>query len=484
MAEIHRLSVGTDGRVMVSVYLREHATGNCYYARYKISNKKLSGNQRYVTESLKTEDLRYAIEKARTRYAEITVLETQGKAIKSDTVAQEIDRFFAEYLAGVQNKISMYSPNVLQHYKKGLVRLWKSYVGQIPLKNINHDHMAGYESWRQNFFKQKIEQGKTLHGNSKEKASARTIELEVNQFKAFLRWASSRGKYTGSALDFTYKTDGTTNKRSAFTTSQWTKLTGFMRRNAFLEVGLRGNDSRLIRHRHMLKAYVLFMKNTGLRPGEARNLRWSDVEFRDSDQEEKRLVRITVLKGHSKVKKSSVVIGNEGAFNAISDWLNYRKKIENFTSSSDLIWCDNDGVLIKDFREGFNTLIKSAGVDLDAAGNKLTIYSLRHTYITEQLKAGVAIYSIASNCNTSVAMIETYYSDARSKDFEDALTSGYRRQSSQRSSEKITEKNSSTVTLDLAAEPTKTQSKRKPAAVDSDIAKPAKKLGKAAPLKS
>jgi hypothetical protein len=183
------------------------------------------------------------------------------------------------------------------------------------------------------------------------------------------------------------------------------------------------------------------------------------------------------------VKKSSVVIGNEGAFNAISDWLNYRKTIENFTSSSDLIWCDNDGILIKDFREGFNTLIKSAGVDLDAAGNKLTIYSLRHTYITEQLKAGVAIYSIASNCNTSVAMIETYYSDARSKDFEDALTSGYRRQSSQRSSEKITEKNSSTVTLDLAAEPTKTQSKRKSTKADSVPAEKQKKLGKTVPSK-
>jgi hypothetical protein len=80
-------------------------------------------------------------------------------------------------------------------------------------------------------------------------------------------------------------------------------------------------------------------------------------------------------------------------------------------------------------------------------------------------------------------MIENYYSDARSKDFEDALTSGYRRQSLQRSSEKMTEKNSATVTLDLAAEPTKSPSKRKPAAVDSVHTETQKKIGKAAPLK-
>ena len=66
---------------------------------------------------------------------------------------------------------------------------------------------------------------------------------------------------------------------------------------------------------------------------------------------------------------------------------------------------------------------------MDASGKKLTIYSLRHTYITEQLKNSVPIYTIASNCNTSVAMIERYYSDARPKDFEDALTEGYRKTS-------------------------------------------------------
>ena len=54
---------------------------------------------------------------------------------------------------------------------------------------------------------------------------------------------------------------------------------------------------------------------------------------------------------------------------------------------------------------------------------------MRHTYITEQLKSSVPIYTIASNCNTSVAMIERYYSDARPKDFEDSLTEGYRKTS-------------------------------------------------------
>jgi len=76
----------------------------------------------------------------------------------------------------------------------------------------------------------------------------------------------------------------------------------------------------------------------------------------------------------------------------------------------------------EDFREGFNNLLKVAKAELDADSKKYTLYCLRHFYITERLREGIAIYEIASNCGTSVAMIEKYYSDARPTDFMDRLT--------------------------------------------------------------
>ncbi len=431
MAEIHRLSVGASGRLMVSVYLRKHKQGSCYYARFKISNSRSANGQRYITESLQTDDIHYAFERARTRYAEINFIESQNQSLKTESVALEIDRFVAEYKEGVSKNLGSHSKNTLRLYNRGLAKYWKEFLGSKPLISITSEHLAGYELWRQgNKERAKLKQNsqkKKLHGNTKDKVSNVTIEAEINQFKVFLRWATSKGKYSGSGLAFVYKNLAGDNKRSAFTAKQWTTLTGYMRRKAWTEVGRRGNDSRLIRHRHMLKAYVLFMKNTGLRVGEARNLRWSDVEFVHANDEAKRLVRVSILKAHSKVKKSSIVIGNEGAYNALWSWYSYRKEHDDFCESDHLVWCDVDGRLINEFREGFNNLIAGAGVSLDSAGNKLTIYSLRHTYITEQLRSGVAIYTIASNCNTSVAMIERYYSDARPKDFEEALTAGYRK---------------------------------------------------------
>jgi site-specific recombinase XerD len=172
------------------------------------------------------------------------------------------------------------------------------------------------------------------------------------------------------------------------------------------------------------------MKNTGLRVGESRRLRWMDVEFVTNEDPSKCLLRIKVLKENSKTRKGSIVIGNEGSYNTLKEWFSLRDETSDFVEPDDFIWCDVDGRNINDFREGFNTLITNAGVSLDASGNKLTCYSLRHTYITEQLKSNVPIYTIASNCNTSVSMIETYYSDARNKDFEDALTKGYRKEAS------------------------------------------------------
>lgn len=448
MTKIHRLGVGTDGKQKISVFLRKHKNTSCYYARYKITNKKSANGQRYVTESLQTQVLDIAIEKARTRYAEISVLEMQDKVIKSDTVSLEIERFMKEYENGVDEKISTYSVNMLRLYRRGLQKYWKEYIGQIELNKVTYEHLIKYETWRQSYLQRKIANNLVVHSNTKEHVSARSIELEINQFKSFLRWATIAGKYSGNGAEYKFKKPHEDNKRSAFTTRQWTKLTGYMRRKEWMEVGRRGNDSRLQRYRRMLKCYVLFMKNTGLRVGEARNLKWKDIEFVNASDPSECRVRVHVHPAYSKVKKRSVVIGNEGAYNAILDFYEFRKKnklkkdgqfINDYSELDDPIWCDVDGRVLNEFRQGFNDLIEAAGVEQDSAGGKLTIYSLRHTYITEQLRNNVAVYSIASNCNTSVSMIEKYYSGARSTDFEVALTEGYRRSAAARKTTKSEE---------------------------------------------
>ena len=137
MPEIHRLGVGVGGRLMVSVYVRNHVSRPCFYARYKITNLKSGAFQRYITESLQTDDFQHAVEKARTRYAEISLMESQGKAIKSSLVESEIDNFMHEYAEGLSKKLGSYSSSMFRHYRKTIVWHSPNSVDKYYCQNLN-----------------------------------------------------------------------------------------------------------------------------------------------------------------------------------------------------------------------------------------------------------------------------------------------------------------------------------------------------------
>ncbi len=183
----------------------------------------------------------------------------------------------------------------------------------------------------------------------------------------------------------------------------------------------RENDPRLARYRKMLRAYVLFLANTGLRVGEARNLRWQGITYaKNRDHEE--TCKVWVAQSYSKVKKRREVAGMAKAAEVIKELELDRKARNHFCEPGDFIWCDESGRVIGDFREGFNNLLRLAKAEIDADQKKHSLYCLRHFYIIERLREGIPIYEIASNCGTSVSMIEKYYSDARTTDFMDRLT--------------------------------------------------------------
>ena len=63
------------------------------------------------------------------------------------------------------------------------------------------------------------------------------------------------------------------------------------------------------------------------------------------------------------------------------------------------------------FENGFDNLLERCGMKKDPVSSlSYSIYSLRHTYITHRLLAGVTSDIIASQCGTSVKMIEEHYS--------------------------------------------------------------------------
>jgi integrase len=437
--KITRLALDEKGKPRISVFTR----GNSFYARYRIQNKRISGGKLYVTETLKTANETEAHQRAYERLLEIRLAEKKGQSLTRNTTADAIDDFINEYEDALRRGMAGSSPNVLRQYKKTICRYWKDFIGNKPLADVSLIDMESYEGWRSAYWQNWIADQKLqkkgsrpvrfkpdgtvrLPSNARLRASTRTVQWEINSFKAFLAWAKRKGLYSGDAILFSFKKTSV-SRRSSFTSSEYTRITGVMRRKSWLEVGKHQNDRRLSRYRKMLRAYVLFLANTGLRVGEARNLRWKDIIFQQNSNGE-RICRIWVAQAQSKVKKRREVIAMPKAAEVINDLRSSRRANNDFDRDDDPIWCDEKGRIIQDFREGFNNLIAAAKAEFDPDGKKYTIYCLRHFYITERLREGVPVYEVASNCGTSVDMIERYYSDARAPDFTDRLSnSRYRK---------------------------------------------------------
>jgi integrase len=430
---ITRFAPDERGKARISVFRR----GSTFYARYRIHNKAISSGKLYVTESLKTSNEQEANQKAYERLLEIRLAEKKGSSLNKDTVAEAVDDFIAEYEDKLAKGLSGHTKHMLRQYKKTICRYWKDYVGRKRLAEVLLADMEAYEQWRANYWQRWKDEQKTekrgtvptrllpdgspkLPSNARLRASNRTVSWEINAFKSFLTWAKRKGLYQGDADLFVFK-HGTSSRRSAFTQQEYNRITSAMRRKSWLEVGKHKNDSRLARYRKMLRTYVLFLANTGLRVGEARNLRWQDITFTEN-KEGAEICKVWVTQSHSKVEKRREVSAMAKAAEVIKELSVDRKSRNDFCESNDFIWCDEAGRVIGDFRERFNSLLKAANAEVDSDKKKHTVYCLRHFYITEKLRDGIPIYEIASNTGTSVSMIEKYYSDARPSDFVDRLT--------------------------------------------------------------
>lgn len=425
--------VTEDDRVLVSIVERWMKSGRLvYYGRFKINKRELANDQMFIVRSLRTDNLTSARHRAYKLHADFEIRQDSETPLTELTVSDCIDQFLKNYERGLNAQASGYTLPMFKGYKKNIDIYWREYFEGRPINSVSMSDLEEYEAWRQNWAKSTSRKRKNDQ-RYKEKIAKRTIAWEINAFKTVLRWSASKNFYNGRAYEWRYSA-GTKNRRSAFTDQQFRKLYEYMNSEDFLQVGKHGFDKRIQRHRRMLRAYIMFLAHTGLRVGEARHLKWSDVSKR-VNKLGKDVVLVRVSKDHSKVGKVRNVVGDLRALRALQYWKDFLSDDIGEAYDSELFWeddaeldrfifCDENGKAINDFRAGFNSIIKEADVEFDADGNKLVLYSLRHTYITRmiQYKKDLSLYSLAQNCGTSVAMIEQFYSDAVSEDFVDELS--------------------------------------------------------------
>lgn len=171
-----------------------------------------------------------------------------------------------------------------------------------------------------------------------------------------------------------------------------------------------------------LHDFVLFMVNTGLRPDEAKNLEFRDVEIVDEPTSKEEILEISV-RGKRGVGYCKSMNGAVEPFRR----LQARTRPAKFLSAGvngerpteGRLPAPTDRLFPNEHRELLNKVLNELGLKTDREGQVRSAYSLRHTYICLRLMQGADIYQIAKNCRTSVEMIEKFYA-SHIKDLIDA----------------------------------------------------------------
>ncbi|WP_170827018.1 tyrosine-type recombinase/integrase [Magnetovibrio blakemorei] len=186
------------------------------------------------------------------------------------------------------------------------------------------------------------------------------------------------------------------NARVSFTKKQMT--------NVLRQINGSRSETLTRRHheRNLLYMFVRFALATGARPPhEILGVKWSDItDFTYGDAK-----TVQVFISDSKTGKRPVV-----ARPYLKPRLEWWRQYTKFNADNDYVFTKWNGEQLRDPRKAFDNMLVAAGATHNK-GKKLSMYSMRHTYITFALAAGVNVYNIATQCGTSVEMIERYYSD-------------------------------------------------------------------------
>ena len=370
-----------DGRIVL--YKRQDHANPKWTARLKIL-----GNTGYVVRSTKTGD-----EYEARRFSEDLYYELEGKARRGESLKSPLFRkVFSEWMSHLLTTPSKLSPQYIQ----GNIRLIENhsldYLGSYQMDLITESVLLDYMTQRV---------------TKPEKPPSKTsLQHERTVLNQIFRFGKQKG-YVRDLPQIQIPSDGKPEPRTDISPDDYRTLFRFLR--LYLE---EAPDKRRRRERLYLQQYILILSNCGVRVGEARGIRWTDIgtaNTLDGDERVSFYVR-------GKTGERTVVC-NPGVDHYLKRlWEQRTLELGHPPDLKEPIFCNKDGKATHSYKKGFRRALTEAGVLYDEQGRTRVPYSLRHTYINFRLSQGVDIYHLASNCGTSVEMIESFYSNRRNTD--------------------------------------------------------------------
>ena len=414
-----------DGQIYL--YRRQDYKKPIWYCRVKVPQSK-----GYIIQSTKTADEHEAYMFAQTLFNEGLGRVVSGQDISSKRTVIALKEF-------IEHVEKSEKDNLSRKIKLSLLKRWVNYFGKTRLKDITTATILDLNQWtsdksvetqkeKQEKANQAFAQKKEEHSHKKARKdrkeliqkkpkpiksfSLSTIKRITNYQRQFLTWCLDH-KFIDVMPRFP-KIKNDDSRRPHFDLADYNKLTRYMREF------IKHHHPNIVRDRTYLVNYILVLSNTGIRVGEARNLKWRDLREVPNENGGEPNVALFVS---GKTGRREVIARTPDVKEYLKRLLEIRKreikeeneKEENIgkkkkeLTTDDYVFCNRNGTPIGSFKTSFMKLLDAAGVTEDSHGNRRSIYSLRHTYATFRIQEGVNHFILAKNMGTSVEMLEKHY---------------------------------------------------------------------------
>jgi len=323
-----------DGKVVL--YQLENRPKQKWLCRLKVPN-----GVGYLYRGTGTSDFYEARKFADNLYDELRYKVRQGQSVTGQDFKRLLKEFEESYPAEAP------SARRAQRVCDFLRTYAQPYFMKNRVTELTEAEVTKFFEWRRVNFKRKA-------------PTNTTIVSDMGNFKVFADWCRRRG-YLANSLQFN-KPSVTDNRRPHFNDKDWAKLTRFLRE--WVKDG-KTKSGPIYRDRVMLTNYVLVLANTGIRVGEARNLKWSDIDtFVGDDDNQNIVLQVRGKTGAREVVARTLAV--KGYLHRI--WELRCDEIQAKPPMREAIFCHKDGSTIRNFKRGFNALIKAAGVKFDSNG--------------------------------------------------------------------------------------------------------------------
>ena len=355
------------------------------------------GDRRYLWRSLKTPKQSEARAAGLRLLHETQFKQAQGLPVASRSLNAVIDEYVAwrerdhEIGRQVPNSSTKHTSAAMLRQVQRVVKFWREYAGNRAIEALDDKALRDYLPWRRAYYTGMAQ----LPKNAKLHPTDKTLQWEIMLGKALVKFAHDQGYRGHKALPSFSFTPKVKRVRPAFTVPEYRQLYRTMRQWAAEPVTEAWSYSR-----QLLRDYVLFLANSGLRVGEANSLQWRDV-VPFVDEHGRKNVQL-----HVRGKTGERVVVPRVA---TSIYLERVRSLRAETKPSDLVFRMSDGSAVTTLIDQFNVVLALAGLTHNSAGHKFTLYSLRHFYAVMALTKEIGIYTLARNMGTSVKIIEDYY---------------------------------------------------------------------------